>query len=256
MARPSSGFPSASVRCADGAKLVRRIADVSADGLRLSGPDPGTRLRRWPPVGPWAPVIPVKVGLSNVGGDSAVRVMLLALNREQRQAYLEEALGEGAAQLRTQIEGDRVLDELTRTPLILSEVTTIFRAGGHVPKTKARVLSRVMQLIEQAEEHRDHLERPPLSGHARDYLAVLAVEMTSQGGVGLEQTRARALIHSETHPVQRPARAFRDLPHRLCQRRHRWAGSFPSLFSATTWFPARPPTSPYSLRRVLQRRSN
>src|SRR2546425_3684914 len=44
-------------------------------------------------------------------------------------------------------------------------------------------------------------------------------------------------------------------PQRLCQRRHRWAGSFPSLFSGTTWFPARPSASPYSLRRVLPRRS-
>ncbi len=128
----------------------------------------------------------------------AVRVMLLALTREQRRTYLEEALGEGAAQLRTQLEADPVLDDLTRTPLILSEVTTIFRSGGHIPKTKARVLGRVMQMIEQAEEHRDHLERPPISGHAQDYLAVLAVDTMSEGGVSVGETRARALVHSET----------------------------------------------------------
>lgn len=128
----------------------------------------------------------------------AVRATLRSLSRQQRQEYLEQALGKGAGALGAQLEGDRVLDELTRTPLILAEVTTIFQAGGRIPKTKARVLGRVMQLIEQAEEHRDQLERPPLSGHGRDYLGALGVDMTSQGGISVEETRARALVHSVT----------------------------------------------------------
>lgn len=128
----------------------------------------------------------------------AVRAVLLSVNRQQRQAYLEEVLGSAANALLAQLEGNRVLDELTWTPLILAEVATIFRSVGQIPKTKARVLSHVMQLIEQAEEHCDNLERPPLSGRARDYLAGLATEMTSQGSVSLEEARARALVHSET----------------------------------------------------------
>lgn len=128
----------------------------------------------------------------------AFRATLLSLSRQQRQEYLAQALGDRAEALRAQLEGAHVLDDLTRTPLILAEVTTIFQSGSRIPKTKARVLGRVMQLIEQAEEHRDHLERPPLSGHGRDYLAALAVHLTSQGEVSVAETRARGLVHSVT----------------------------------------------------------
>lgn len=124
------------------------------------------------------------------------RTRLLSLSRGQRTEYLQQALGSRADELGTQLDGDPVLDDLTRTPLILAEVTTIFLSGGPIPKTKVGVLASVMRLLEQADEHRGALERPPLTGHSRDYLAELAVQMTTQGDAKIEEARARSTVHS------------------------------------------------------------
>jgi hypothetical protein len=101
----------------------------------------------------------------------SVRVMLLPLSRAQRTDYLRRALGSEAVELGGLLDGERVLDDLTRTPLILSEVTRIFLSREAIPKTKMGVLNAVLRLAEQTEEHRGPLVRPPLDGHARDYLA-------------------------------------------------------------------------------------
>jgi hypothetical protein len=78
---------------------------------------------------------------------------------------LEKALQSRAEQLRVILDGDHVLDDLTRTPLILAEVTTLFLSGVPIPKTKVGVLAAVMRLIEQADEHRSYLELQPVAGY-------------------------------------------------------------------------------------------
>src|SRR5207249_5915166 len=67
---------------------------------------------------------------------------------------------------------------------------------GQVPRTKMGVLAAVMELVEQSDEHRDSLERPPLSGHSRDYLAELAAQMTKEGEVMIQESRARSIVHA------------------------------------------------------------
>lgn len=126
----------------------------------------------------------------------SVRTNILPLSRRQRTEYLQEALLTRAGELGALLDGDRVLDDLTRTPLILAEVTTIFLSGGSIRKTEAGVLAAVMQLVEQADDHREHLERSPLTGHSRDYLAELAAQMTTQGDVAIVEARARSIVHS------------------------------------------------------------
>ncbi len=123
------------------------------------------------------------------------RTRLLPLSRRQRAEYLQQALGSRADELGAQLDGHGVLDDLTRTPLILAEVTTIFVSGGPIPKTKAGVLVSVMRLVEQADEHRDHLERPPLMGHSRDYLVELAFQMTTEGEVAIVEAAARSIVN-------------------------------------------------------------
>src|SRR5207249_10367441 len=66
----------------------------------------------------------------------ATRAKLLSLSRMQRMEYLQQRLANRATELSMQFDGNYVLDALTRTPLFLSEVTTIFLAGGQVPRTK------------------------------------------------------------------------------------------------------------------------
>jgi hypothetical protein len=127
----------------------------------------------------------------------ALRLRLLLLNRSERAQYLEHRLGrEKANELRTQIDNDAVVDELTRTPLILSEVTAIFEQGAPIPKTKMGVLAAAIQLHEQAKEHSTALAIAPLDERAGDYLAALAEAMTGQGAVTVQEDSARAIVSS------------------------------------------------------------
>jgi DNA-binding transcriptional MerR regulator len=128
----------------------------------------------------------------------ALRAILLPLNRHQRMDYLQNVLANHADALSTLLDDDRVLDDLTRTPLILAEVTTIFLSGKSIPRTKVGVLAAVMRLIEQDDNHRDHLQRPPLSGQSQQYLSALAVHMTSQGAVSIVEECAQRAVHSVT----------------------------------------------------------
>jgi NACHT conflict system protein len=124
------------------------------------------------------------------------RARLLPFNRRQRADYLNQTLGDRANELRLQLEGNRVLDELTRTPLILAEVVTIFQSGRPVPTTRIGVLGAVMSLIESSDEHRPHLQRPPLASGAHHYLKELAARMTGRGDVIIAEDAARPMIQS------------------------------------------------------------
>lgn len=130
------------------------------------------------------------------------RVQLLPLNRRQRVEYLNQVLANRAGELILQLENDRVLDDLTRTPLILSEVVNIFSSGAAIPKTKTSILDAVVRLAEESGEHRNHLARSPLLGKSRDYLADLAVQMTKSGTVTMEETCARSVISSVSRKLQ------------------------------------------------------
>jgi hypothetical protein len=66
----------------------------------------------------------------------AFRFEILPLTRDQRDEYIERSAGPRANDLRSSIEENHALDELTRTPLILSEVTSIFQAGQPIPVTR------------------------------------------------------------------------------------------------------------------------
>jgi len=132
----------------------------------------------------------------------AFKVQLLPLNQRQRVDYLNQVLTSRAGELNLQLENDRVLDDLTRTPLILSEVVNIFSSGAVIPKTKTGILGAVVRLAEESDEHRDHLARSPLLGKSRDYLADLAVQMTKAGTVTMEETCARGVVSSVSLKLQ------------------------------------------------------
>lgn len=124
----------------------------------------------------------------------ALRLRLLRLRRVQRAAYLAARLGTKAAELRARIDADPSLDELTRTPFILSEVASLFEAGAAVPSTKSAVLAQVLRLQEQRDEHRNALQAAPIFGRQADYMKALATEMTRRGAVGLPEADARRIV--------------------------------------------------------------
>jgi hypothetical protein len=122
----------------------------------------------------------------------ALSLRLLRLRRAQRAAYLAARLGVKSAELRARIDADPSLDELTRTPFILSEVVSLFEAGAKIPSTKMGVLAEVTRLQEQRYEHRNALQAAPVFGRQTDYLKALATEMTRRGAVALPEDDARA----------------------------------------------------------------
>ncbi len=124
----------------------------------------------------------------------ALRLRLLRLRRTQRAAYLEARLGIKGAELRDRIDADPSLNELTRTPFILSEVASLFEADAEIPFTKIGIVDQVLRLQEQRDEHRNALQAAPTFGRQQDYLKALAIEMTSRGTVALPETDARAVV--------------------------------------------------------------
>ena len=124
----------------------------------------------------------------------AFRFEILPLRRDQRNEYIEQSLGSRANELESLIEENPALDELTRIPLILSEVTH-FPTGQTVPATKVGVLDATLSLMEQKAEHQSALRTAPLLGQARDYLGALALHMGRRSEVTMLEPDARAAVH-------------------------------------------------------------
>lgn len=157
----------------------------------------------------------------------ALRLRLLRLRREQRTAYLATRLGAKGADLCTYIDRDPSLDELTRTPFILSEVASLFEADSTIPSTKIGVLSQVLRLQEQRDEHKNALQTGPIFGRQTDYLKALATEMTRNGAVTSSEAEARAvsaviaqglLSRGQIEPVGSPAVLATLTAHHVLER--------------------------------------
>ena len=124
----------------------------------------------------------------------AIRLRLLHLGRSQRAGYLVARLGAKGNELRARIDADLSLDELTRTPLILSEVASLFEAGAEIPSTKIGILAQVLHLQERRHEHRNALQAAPIFDRQSDYLKALATEMTHRGAVELHEADGRTIV--------------------------------------------------------------
>jgi hypothetical protein len=95
----------------------------------------------------------------------STRFRLLPLSPAQRHRYLADALGEESARgLDLRLSRDPALDNLTRTPFILAEVATLFRSGAPIPNAKLGLIRAVVEFTANMEEHRSHLQAPPLRG--------------------------------------------------------------------------------------------
>jgi hypothetical protein len=157
----------------------------------------------------------------------ALRLRLLRLRRIQRATYLAARLGAKGAELHARIDADPSLDELTRTPFILSEVASLFEAGAEIPSTKIGILYQVLRLQERREEHRNALQAAPIFGQQPDYLKSLATEMTRRGAVALPEADARAIVsvvaqelahRGQIEPVGAPAVLATLAAHHVLER--------------------------------------
>lgn len=157
----------------------------------------------------------------------ALRLRLLRLRRAQRAAYMAARLGAKGAEFCALIDADPSLDELTRTPFILSEVASLFEAGAEIPSTKIGVLAEVLRLQEQRDEHRNALQSAPIFGRQTDYLKALATEMTCRGTVALHEADGRAVVaavareladRGQIEPVGAPAVLATLTAHHVVER--------------------------------------
>ena len=131
----------------------------------------------------------------------ALRLRLLHLRSGQRARYLVARLGAKGDDLRARIDADLSLDELTRTPLILSEVASLFETGANIPSTKIGILDQVIRLQERRDEHRNALQVGPIFGLQLGYLKALATEMTRRGAVELLEAEGRAIVATVTREL-------------------------------------------------------
>lgn len=134
-------------------------------------------------------------------GSSRFRIQ--SLTGQERGEYLRGRLGEDATQFDEQLRANPVLDDLTRTPLILAEVVSLHEAGKAIPASKLGVLDAVTNLMEASEAHQAALADAPLLGIGRYYLEELASSLVAGGGVQIAEATARSEISSS-------ARALRD----------------------------------------------
>ena len=124
----------------------------------------------------------------------AIRLKLLPISHALRKSYLNEVIGTAAGTLIEQIANSPALNEMTRTPLILSEVVGLYLAGRAIPDTKLGVLAAAVRVIEESGEHGPPLAEPPIAGRAGDYLSALAANLTNDGKVEVLENEARAVV--------------------------------------------------------------
>ena len=129
----------------------------------------------------------------------AMRLRLQRLLRAQRANYLAVRLSDKAAELLARIDADASLDELTRTPFILSEVASLFESGTSIPSTKIGILAEVLRLQEQQIEHANALQLGPIFGCQTAYLKSIGTEMTRRGAVAIAEADARTVVVAVTH---------------------------------------------------------
>ena len=141
----------------------------------------------------------------------ALRAKLLPVSRAQRSDYVHQVAAGQASELLARLEGDSALDQLTRTPMILAAVVTLFLSGKSIPKTRLGVLEALVQLMETAHEHHGPLQRTPLLGQGVRYLVELAAQATATGAVMLTDSDARnavagvsKILKAESHIVEPP----------------------------------------------------
>jgi len=132
----------------------------------------------------------------------ALRAKLLPVRRAQRSDYVHQVAAGRASELLAWLEGDSALDQLTRTPMILAAVVTLFLSGKSIPKTRLGVLEALLQLMETAREHHGPLQRTPLLGQGVRYLVELAAQVTATGAVMLRDSDARGAVADVSKALQ------------------------------------------------------
>ncbi len=166
----------------------------------------------------------------------ATRVRVLRLTAAQRHEYLSAVLGRRARELEDVIEGNPTIGQLAANPLMLAEITELFRSGRAVPETTLEILAGMRDRIESMEEHRDALTGPPLMARAGSYLSAIAKSMTVAGATEIDEPSARRVVAETANSLREsgqivaapdPSAALRELcAHHVLERQDYPSESF------------------------------
>jgi len=124
----------------------------------------------------------------------ATTLRLRPIGREARSRYVRERLKERATEVLNSLASDRSLDELTRTPFVLSEVAAIVLGGEPIPRTRVGVMEAAIRVLERSPEHQVHLTTSAVAGFSQRYLEALGMEMSRKAAVSLSAAEGNALI--------------------------------------------------------------
>jgi Fe2+ or Zn2+ uptake regulation protein len=138
---------------------------------------------------------------------TTVRAKLRVLSPKQRADYVVARLGERATEVLRRIHTEPVLDDLTLTPLFLSEVVSIAVAGKEIPNTKMGVLREVVHLPDADPTHHGALEIAPLSGQADVYLTTLASAMTTISQTQILEPEAKQTTNEKLRQMREQGEA-------------------------------------------------
>jgi hypothetical protein len=140
------------------------------------------------------------------------RIRLRRVGHRARSMYVRERLGERATELLTAIDSDGALNELTRTPFVLSAVVSVVAEGEPIPRNRIAVMRAAIRLQERSPEHEAQLQSAPLGGMSAAFLERLAIAMIRRGAVSLSDSEGRAVVHevsgllaADGQTVSRPA---------------------------------------------------
>jgi hypothetical protein len=193
--------------------LINGLNEVGFDKLRQAA----TRLRQLEQEFPNAGIIlATRVYQPSALPNMTLRSRLLPLDRAQRNEYLRRRSGDRAAALSKKIDSDPILQELTKTPLILSHVAMLDETekGMELPETKMGILREVVRVHERQDNHRVALDSPPLSRMASTFLRRLSVRLTARGQILIGETDARDVIEEALRTLRQdgnPAEVLSEL---------------------------------------------
>lgn len=123
-----------------------------------------------------------------------LNLRIVPIDSMQRRNFIKAVLPEAGDELLLAIEEDPLLDEITRTPLILAALVSSYEAGTPIPRTRIGILEYALQQFEKNVDHAYVLRAEPVRGRANTYLTEIAVEMTDEGRTVLSKEGALQAI--------------------------------------------------------------
>ncbi len=127
------------------------------------------------------------------------KLIIKELSNSQRRQLIQQSISEDIS---GQIESNRSLSQITRTPLFLIELIEIYQDSHTLPRTRVEIFERILRKIEISSEHSVNLQSPPMSGKSEYYLIWLSSCATRLGQVIIKYDDACREIDAATTQLQ------------------------------------------------------